>query len=305
MAYSFLQILFFFYFYCVCGWIIESTYVSVLTKKVTNRGFLHGPMIPIYGCGAMTLILSCGPFMKWPVAVFFVGLIAASVLEYITGALMEAIFKVRYWDYTGKFMNINGHVCLFTSVCWGFLACIEDYFLHKPIEKLSNILTEKELNLFVMVVSVYFIVDLTLSFKAAFDMRDIIIKMEKAKDEMRLMQKRLDVMLAFVDDSKDDFLEDSKDKIEDIAKSVEEKLEQLRKSMEEKPAEYAENVREEFKELRDKYTVAKASRFGLPNFKDIYKRGLILGNPDMVSRKFRDSLETIKSYVTDKKDKND
>lgn len=303
IPYTFKQLVFFFLIYCFIGWIIESTWVSLHQKKFVNRGFMRGPFIPIYGSGAMVLLLVGTPLLKWPVAVFFGGMLAASILEYFTGAAMEAIFKVRYWDYSDKPFNINGHVCLFTSVCWGLLACAEDYFLHKPIEKFSKYLTLKEMNLFVIVVSVYFIVDLTLSFKAAFDMRDIIIKMEKAKEEMRLMQKRLDVLLAYADADKDEFIEESKEKAEELAKNIEARFEKLKKAMEEKPSAFAENVKDELSELRDKYIVSKAAHFGRPNFKDFYKRGIILGNPTMVSKKFKDSFESIREYVTDKKNK--
>lgn len=303
IPYTTTQLMFFFFVYCFIGWIIESTWVSSHQKKFVNRGFMRGPFIPIYGFGAMALLITGTLLIKWPIAVFFGGLIVASVLEYFTGAAMEAIFKVRYWDYTGKFMNINGHVCLFTSLCWGALACGEVYFMHKPIEKLSVLMGEKVLNLVTMVIAIYFIVDVTLSFKAAFDMRDLIIKMEKAKDELRIMQKRLDVMLAYADVSMDEFVAESKEKAEELAKSVEDRMEKLMKAMEEMPSAFAENVREEFSELKEKYNESKATHFGFTKFKDFYKRGIILGNPTMVSKKFKDSFESIKDYVTEKKSK--
>ena len=121
--------MFFFFTYCFLGWIIESTWVSLHQKRFVNRGFLRGPFIPIYGCGAMTLVLVGTPLLKWPVAVFFGGMISASILEYFTGAAMEAIFKVRYWDYSDKPLNLNGHICAFTSVCWGGLSLLVDYVI--------------------------------------------------------------------------------------------------------------------------------------------------------------------------------
>lgn len=301
IPYTMTQLMFFFFIYCFMGWIIESTWVSAHQKKFVNRGFMRGPFIPIYGFGAMALLIVGTILIKWPIAVFFGGLLTASVLEYFTGAAMEAIFKVRYWDYTGKLMNINGHVCLFTSVCWGFLACGEVYFVHKPVEKLSLVMSEKALNFVTMVIAVYFIVDVTLSFKAAFDMRDIIIKMEKAREELRIMQKRLDVILAYAGESKNELVAESKERAEEIANSIEERMEKIKKAMEEMPSAFAENVKEEYAELKEKYAESKANHFGLTRFKDFYKRGLILGNPTMVSRKFRDSFESIREYVTEKK----
>lgn len=308
MIYSLPQILFFFYFYCVCGWVIESTYVSVLTKKVTNRGFLHGPMIPIYGCGAMTLILSCGPFMKWPVAVFFVGLIAASVLEYITGALMEAIFKVRYWDYSKKKFNINGHVCLLNSLYWGFFALLLNYFVHKPVYSLSTKLNDTVMDILVSVVSVFFMTDVVLSTKAALDIRAMLIKLEDAKKELSILRKRLDVILAYanesVEEQKDkigDKFNDISDKIEDkfsdISDEIENKFKAVKVSISEKPGAWADNIKEEYMELREKFAVIKNNHFGLDSINERFKKSLIKNSPSMASKKYGDNLDVIKEFV--------
>lgn len=319
MPYSLPQLLFFFYFYNVCGWIIESTYVSVLTKKVTNRGFLHGPMIPIYGCGAITLIVSCSFFMKWPVAVFFVGLIAASVLEYITGALMEAIFKVRYWDYSSKKFNINGHVCLLNSLYWGFFAIVLNYFVHKPIIMLSEMLSEFAMDIVVCVVSIFFMADVALSTKAALDIRAMLVKLEDAKHELSILRKRLDVMLAYANESMneqkdkigdkfdditdkigdkiDDFTDKIGDKFEDVSDDVEEKFKAIKAAISEKPSAFADNVREEYMELREKFASVKSNHFGLDSVNDRFKRNLIKNSPSMISKQYADDLEVIKEYV--------
>ena len=304
IPYNFTELLFFFFIYCFLGWIIESTYVSLHEKKFVNRGFMHGPFIPIYGFGAMALLLVGTPLLKWPVAVFFAGLLTASVLEYVTGTVMEAVFKVRYWDYTGKFMNINGHVSLFTSICWGALSCVEDYWLQKPLVALKDWLPKEVLSWIVTAISVYFVVDLTLSFKAAFDMRALIIKMEKAREELRLMQKRLDVYMAYAGEDRKEFIEERREKyeerkerFEDLTGSIEQQFAELKRRMEEKPAAFADGVRDEIAELKEKYVISKANRSNMLSFKDIYKRGIILGNPTMASKKFKESFEAIKEYV--------
>lgn len=298
--YSLLQLLFFFFCYCFIGWIIESSWVSLHKHRFVNRGFMRGPFIPIYGFGAMALLIVGTLLIKWPVAVFFGGLLTASVLEFFTGMAMEAIFKVRYWDYSDKPFNIKGHVCLFTSICWGLLAVVEVYFLHKPLEHLSQIFTGTELELITYGLSVYFGCDLSLSFKAAFDLRDIIIKMEEAREDLRLMQKRLDVILAYAKEDADDFIEERIDRVEDIADNIEARFNELRRRIETKPSEYAEDIREEFEELREKLRAHRLSHFGFTEFKDRYKRRLLLGNPTMMSKKFKFDLERIKEFV-DKK----
>lgn len=251
----------------------------------------------------MTLVLVGTPLLKWPVAVFFGGMISASILEYFTGAAMEAIFKVRYWDYSDKPLNLNGHICLFTSVCWGGLSLAVDYVIHKPIVALTEHMTYKELVLVVTVVTVYFIVDCTLSFKAAFDLRAIIIKMEKAKEELRLMQKRLDVILAFADADKDAFIDASLEKAGNIIDGIEERFAAVKKVMEETPAKFAENIKNELSELRDKFVIEKRNEQSENNIWDFYKRGIFLGNPTLKSVKFSDTVDNLKDYVMNLKNK--
>ena len=295
--------MFFFFTYCFFGWIIESTWVSLHQKRFVNRGFLRGPFIPIYGCGAMTLILVGTPLLKWPVAVFFGGMISASILEYVTGAAMEAIFKVRYWDYSDKPFNINGHICLFTSVCWGGLSLAVDYVIHKPIVALTEHMTYKELVLIATVVTAYFIVDCTLSFKAAFDLRALIIRMEKAKEDLRIMQKRLDVILAFADADKDAFVDASLEKVGDIIEGIDERFRAARKFMEETPEKFADNIKNELSELRDKFVITKRDESSENTIWDYYKRGIFLGNPTLKSVNFTDTVETLKKQVMDLKKK--
>ncbi|MBO7356966.1 MAG: hypothetical protein J6U37_00370 [Lachnospiraceae bacterium] len=297
IPYSLTQIIFFFYCYCFIGWIIESTYVSVRTRKLTNRGFMRGPFIPIYGFGGLVMLLAGTPLLKWPVLVFFAGMISASALEYVTGAAMEAIFKVRYWDYSNEKFNLNGHICLFTSICWGLLSVALDYFIHKPIEKLSEMLMGKPLEAIVNIISIYFIVDLTLSFKAAFDLRSVIIKMEEAKEELRLMGRRIDVILALIDDEKNQRLEKLGDTFEELNNNIEEGLNKIKSMLSERPDAIADNIREEYEEFVKRLAVKRDNNTGLQSFREFYKRGIFLGNPTLNSKRFKDSVETIKKFI--------
>ena len=319
IPYSFVQLVFFFITYCVAGWIIESTYVSIKEKKFVNRGFMRGPVIPIYGSGAMMLLLCSAPFLKYPIAVFFAGLIGASVLEYITGAVMEAIFKVRYWDYTEQPFNIHGYVCLGTSLCWGVLSVVLNYYFHKPVEKLSTLMSSTALKAVTIIASIVFIVDLTLSVKAALDLRAIIIKLEKAKDEMRLMQKRLDVMLAFYAGSIKDYAGRATDKIDDFADKVESKMEKfsdgfsnridvltdniedrfvkIKSYMESAPEKVTDSLRNEYYELKARFKYDKDEGSVRQLFKNFYLKGIFTGNPSLKSERFEDTIKEVKSKL--------
>jgi uncharacterized membrane protein len=271
--YAMVHWLFFFYIYCFLGWCFESAYVSLKSRKLVNRGFMRGPFLPLYGSGAIMMYVVSRPFQDNIILTYIAGFIGATVLEYVTGALMEHLFKVRYWDYTRYRFNIQGYICLSSSVAWGFLTIFMTRVIHKPIERFVLSIPQQVLSYVTLIITIYVVADFTLSFKAALDLRDILIKMEKAKEEMERIQRRLDVIAAFNNEEK----------------------EQKRQKRE-------QQFRDEVAELRAKFNVYMENRAHYKESLDFYKRDMLRNNP-MVSRRFKDTLEELKAAVANRKEK--
>ena len=195
--YNLAQWLLFFYIYCFFGWCIESAYVSIHKKKFVNRGFMRGPFLPLYGSGAVMMLFVTIPVRDSLVLTYIFGAIGATILEYITGACMEALFKVRYWDYSDKPFNIHGYVCLGTTLAWGLLTILMVRFIHEPVEHLILSLNQTLQDVLATVLTIYVTSDMALSFKAALDIRTMLEKMTKVKEEMEKVQGRLDAIIAF------------------------------------------------------------------------------------------------------------
>ena len=134
-TYTWYQWLAFFYVYCFLGWIFESTYVSLKQKRLVNRGFLRLPMLPLYGSGAVMMLWVSLPVRDSLPLVYISGFIAATALEYVTGAVMERLFKVRYWDYSSQPFQLHGYICLSSSIAWGFLTILMTDVIHDPIAR--------------------------------------------------------------------------------------------------------------------------------------------------------------------------
>lgn len=196
-SYNILQWLLFFYIYCIAGWCFESTYVSLKEHHPVNRGFMHGPVVPIYGTGAIVILFACLPFQAIPAAVYVTGLLAATLLEYVVGVSMEAIFKVRYWDYSNQKFNYQGHICLSSSIAWGFLSLIMVYGIHKPIERAILGLPNTLMVSTVTVITVIFASDFTTSLRTALDIRDLIIQAEKMRTDIERIRRRIEIIDAF------------------------------------------------------------------------------------------------------------
>lgn len=290
--YSITQWAFCFFVYCVIGWIYESIYVSVTTKKLTNRGFMRGPVIPLYGCGAIVMLWATIPFRSNIFLTYVSGMLAATLLEYITGVVMEALFKVRYWDYSDKKFNFQGHIWLAASLLWGVFTVLLVYFIQYPMDKLVCSISNKVLRTVVDVVAILFIVDLTLSVKTAIDIRNVLVRMDAVKAELSHMQRRIDIILAFAEDDVSRIRSARHERIADIIDSLEDRLALVRERI-----DIPDDVRDEIVELRAKVAMIKERMPQLAGVKDFLRREMLKGNPTMISKHFAESLEDLKKYI--------
>lgn len=104
--------------YSCAGWLFESILCSVSEHRVINRGFLNGPICPIYGAGALAAIILLGG-IEGTAKLFMWGAIVCSLLEYATSWAMEKIFHARWWDYSDRFLNLNGRICVPATLLFG------------------------------------------------------------------------------------------------------------------------------------------------------------------------------------------
>lgn len=128
--------LFWLFTYSFLGWLYESILCSVTERKLVNRGFLNGPVCPVYGCGAVVVIIFLSS-IKDPVTLFLAGMILTCSIEYITSWLLEKIFHARWWDYSEYKMNINGRVCLLGAVVFGTFSVVLLEWIHPYVETIT------------------------------------------------------------------------------------------------------------------------------------------------------------------------
>ena len=106
--------------YSFVGWLIEVGLYLKEYKKFVNRGFLLGPYLPLYGCGALLMVFFLRKYSGDIIILFCMSTLICSVLEYMTSYIMEKIFRARWWDYSTRKFNIEGRVCLKFALCFGF-----------------------------------------------------------------------------------------------------------------------------------------------------------------------------------------
>lgn len=202
----------FFFFYSIIGWISEVIYCYIKDKKFTNRGFLFGPVCPIYGTGALSMLITLswckdiriGKILIGPVLVFFIGVVVCDIVEYLTSFLMEKLFHARWWDYSKKKFNLHGRICLEHSCYWGIFSVLLIYLVHPfGAAKLAELVSyEWKLGVMCVVLAI-FILDLARAVKNAIDVKKIADKFRALKGKISSYTSKVTENLDVVSQIKD------------------------------------------------------------------------------------------------------
>ena len=160
-----------FIFYSIIGWIIEVINVSVMEKKIVDRGFLVGPYCPIYGVGGLYIYIFLNKYYSDPIALFILTIVECAILEYFTSLIMEQIFKTRWWDYSDKKFNINGRICLETLVIFGLGGLVSTYFVNPYLIPFINFINPNVLNAIAIVIAIIFVTDCIISFRIIYNFK--------------------------------------------------------------------------------------------------------------------------------------
>lgn len=136
MGFPLSNLFLYFILYSCLGWVMETCYCSILEHRLVPRGFLYGPICPIYGGGVTLMILFFTPLKKNLVLFYAVAVVVMTSWEYFVGWVLEVTTHVKYWDYSQYRFNLKGRVCLWVALTWGILSYIVIFFIHPPIQSL-------------------------------------------------------------------------------------------------------------------------------------------------------------------------
>lgn len=159
MEYTVYQLAFFFFIYSFAGWCIEVCCAAIQKRKFVNRGFVNGPLCPIYGSGAVLFAVFLPELKEAPFFLFLAGAILASILEFTTGALLEKLFHRKWWDYSNIRWNYEGYVCLPFSLGWGVCAVVLNMFLNPLLVKLLRIMPKLLMVIIMIALTVVLVLD--------------------------------------------------------------------------------------------------------------------------------------------------
>lgn len=218
---------------------MEVTVMSIHNRRLTDRGFLIGPYCPIYGTGALIIIILLEKYMKDPFTLFVMAIFWCSVVEYITSFLMEKLFNTRWWDYSDHSFNINGRICLTNSILFGLLGMIILYFVNPFLTDIILLIPTKIGNIIAIILLLVFVVDLILSWCIIHGLKTTSLKIDKDYTEeitkkvreilqqKSVLSKRLvnafpnfQALMKQQEERSKKLMNDTKNKIEKLANSI-------------------------------------------------------------------------------------
>ena len=247
--YSVSQWVLLFFLYSFCGWCWEVFLYLVKERRFVNRGFLFGPILPIYGFGAVGILLTCVPVEGNMALVALVGTIAASLLEYVTGFAMESLFHVRYWDYSKQPLNLNGYICALSAATWAvfsvIIVSVVNPFVKNYIYMIPLTMADAAAAIFVC----FAVVDTSFAVRRALDLRALLESMERYAKELQALHGGLDSINERVSGMIRDFAAHVDSKQEELAasaKRVTAARDRVREMMDQKRLSLEDGAKERF-----------------------------------------------------------
>lgn len=218
------EIILCFFVYGFAGWCTEVAFSAVKRRSFVNRGFLNGPICPIYGFGVLSVILLLSNYKDDIINLYCMSVIVVTLLEWITGIVLEKLFHHRWWDYSNVPFNIQGHICLPFSLAWGVACVVVIKFIHPSTMKLLGFIPDVLKWSLIIILLVTFIVDIYITVHEICTLNVKLKKMQELAAEMEEFSLRIGEKLS-----------------ENIIVTVE-KQEMMRKKLEKKYQEQFSNL---------------------------------------------------------------
>ena len=293
MPKNFYELVWIFIIYAFIGWCAEVSFAAVDSGKFVNRGFLNGPYCPIYGCGVVIVVAVLTPIKESLFILFLGSMLWSTVLEFLTGFILEKVFHNKWWDYSDKPFNIMGYVCLKFSILWGLACTFIMKVLHPSIYKFITIIPHVLGIILLSIIMTAFFIDLGVTVSTILKFNKRLKLMDEVAQKMHQLSDEIGENIYEGVTTVKEKSEEVQDKAGELRGKFEEKTDAVREAFAENllesKTEYEhrkEAAKKEYEELTKKYKeLITQKNFGFKRLMEAF--------PDMISR---DQNEILKKY---------
>ena len=277
------SLLLYFFIYSFLGWCTEVAYATVKERRFVNRGFLNGPWCPIYGVGVSAVVTLLDGFRDSLLLLYLSSLVLVTLIEGMTGFIMDKIFHHKWWDYTGLPLNIGGYVCLPFSIAWGAACVVIVKGIHPLIERLVGFLPEAAGAALLCVLTVCLAADVAVTTAGILKLNRRLDMLERIGAELHEISDR---MGANIHENVMDAMEKA-EALEDVAQARKEQLDALSGEARERLDLLSGETRERYDMLRQRYAELTGATLQA-------SRRLVRAFPRMESRRHKELLDEMK-----------
>ena len=298
-------ILLYFFVYGFLGWFTEVGFAAFKTHHFVNRGFLNGPICPIYGVGVTAVITVLTPYKSDIIVLYILSVVLVTVLEGVTGWAMDKIFHNKWWDYSDMPLNIGGYVCLLFSIVWGFACLFIIYFIQPLVHDLLAFIPTIVGIILIIILGITLIADLYVTASTIFKFNRRLAAMEKIAAEMHEISEQIgqgifEKTIRAMDRqeaSKEKLAtatDEFKEKMQDTASGLKEKTQGTAFELKECALDARERSQEISEELRSRIASLHTRYHESTDKPGRISRRLMNAFPKMESRQHKESLEVLK-----------
>ena len=290
-----------FFIYAFLGWCTEVAFAAFKQHRFVNRGFLNGPICPVYGFGVVAVIHFLTPLRSNLILLYLGSTVLVTAIEWLTGFILEKVFHNKWWDYSNMPLNLNGYVCLLFSLIWGvFCVFIVDVF-HPMIDKLLSHIPFLVGIILICIFVIAGLADLCVTASGILKLNKRLAKMQAIADELHQISDKLGESIyksTITAIEKQEELKDTvSEKQEELKGTVSEKQEELKSTLSEKQETISETLADVSDEVKERITLLRKSYQENVRATSHMQKRILKAFPKMQSHNYKESFEDLKKRL--------
>lgn len=231
--YTFSETVCIFLIYSFVGWCTEVVYATLIHGRFVNRGFMIGPVCPIYGFGVLSVVMFLEPVKENWALLFLASMVFTSLIELAAGFVLERLFNEKWWDYSEEPFNLKGYICLKFSIMWGLACVLVIDVVHPTIMKAVRLIPHTVLSMLLLVLFSVFIADAAVTMLNVLKIRIYIRSAEEIKTALEQLSETIGGNLS-------EKTLDAMEHGEKLKESFSEREQEMKDNLSERKAEYEE-----------------------------------------------------------------
>ena len=280
----------YFFIYGFLGWCSEVAFAAFKQRKFVNRGFLNGPICPVYGFGVGFVVSLLMPYKSNVFFMYIASVIAVSSIEWITGFALEKIFHSRWWDYSDQPFNLNGYICLPFSLIWGAACMPIVYVVHPMITKFVGLIPGLFGSFLLLMLLAGMAADLWVTAAGIFKMNQRLRKMSEIAEELHNMSEQLGENIYLGVMSAVEKQEETKKKLDEAGQELAEKRNAVSEGLKERKDTISGELEQRIEDLKSRYQE-------IAEKKSQTSRRLLNAFPSFNSERYKEALDELKKRM--------